>query len=71
LIVKNSWEDYNRVSLSFSYLMKSDRIIFMVSGDKKAEALEECVSGDYNPIQFPAQYIFHNFKNQFIYFVTN
>ena len=62
LRVKNSWEDYDRVSLSFSYLMKSDRIIFMVSGDKKAEALKECVAGDYNPIQFPAQYIFHNFQ---------
>jgi len=62
LRVSNSWEDYDRVSLSFSYLMKSDRIIFMVSGDKKAEALKECVAGDYNPIQFPAQYIFHNFQ---------
>ena len=65
--VKNSWESFERISLSFSYLMKSNQIIFLVSGSDKAEALKECLLGDYNPIQFPAQVIFKNYtKNIFI-----
>lgn len=67
LKVKNSWEDYERISLSFSYLMKSNQIIFMVSGEEKAEALRECVEGNYKPIKFPAQVMFKNYtKNMFI-----
>lgn len=67
LTVKNEWEDYERISLSFSYLIKSNQIIFLVSGSDKAEALKECLLGDYNPIQFPAQVIFKNYtKNIFI-----
>ena len=63
LRVKNSWENYDRISLSFSYLMKSNQIIFLVSGESKAKALEECLVGNYNPIQYPAQFIFRNYKN--------
>ena len=43
--------------------MKSKKIIFLVSGKDKAEALKECLVGDYNPIQYPAQFIFRNYKN--------
>jgi len=60
--VKNSWEDFNRISLSFNYLMKSDQIIFLINGGSKAEALKECLTGSYNPMQYPAQYIFHNYQ---------
>ena len=63
LKVKNSWEDYYRVSLSFDYLMKSKQIIFLVSGQNKAKVLKECLVGNYNPIQYPAQFIFRNYKN--------
>ena len=62
LKVKNSWENYHRISLSFSYLMKSNQIIFLVNGESKAKALKECLTGSYNPIQYPAQYIFHNYE---------
>ena len=62
LRVRNSWEDYDRVSLSFSYLMKSNQIIFLVNGESKAMALKECLIGSYNPIQYPAQYIFNNYE---------
>ena len=62
LKVKNSWEDYHRISLSFEYLMKSNQIIFLVNGESKAEALKECLVGSYNPIRYPAQYIFHNYE---------
>jgi len=61
--VKNSWEEYNRISLSFNYLMKSNQIIFLAKGENKAEAIKKCLTGSYNPIQYPAQYIFHNFQN--------
>lgn len=63
LKTNNEWEDFDRVSLSFNYLMKSDKIIFMVSGFEKAEALMKCLAGDYDPIQFPAQFIINNYNN--------
>ena len=63
LNVNNEWEDYNRVSLSFAYIMKSDQIIFFASGERKAKALKECLAGDYDPIQFPAQFIIKNYNN--------
>ncbi len=62
LKVRNSWENYHRVSLSFGYLMKSNQIVFMVSGEGKAKSLKECLVGNYNPIQFPAQFIFQNYN---------
>ncbi len=63
LKVKNSWENFYRVSLSFSYLMKSNQIIILANGIDKAKALKECLHGNYNPIKYPAQYIFQNYKN--------
>ncbi len=61
LKIKNPWESFERISLSFSYLMKSNQIIFLASGESKAEALAECIVGNYNPIQYPAQIIFQNY----------
>lgn len=61
---KNNWEDFYRVSLSFEYIMKSKEIIFIIAGLKKAKVLKECLMGIYNPIKYPAQYIFHNYKNK-------
>lgn len=61
LRVKNSCENYDRISLSFSFLMKSNQIIFLASGESKAKALEECIVGNYNPIEYPAQFIFQNY----------
>jgi 6-phosphogluconolactonase/glucosamine-6-phosphate isomerase/deaminase len=42
---------------------QSELILFVVSGKEKAEALRECIVGDYDPIQYPAQFIFHNYTN--------
>ena len=63
LEVKNTWENYNRISLSFGYLMNSNQIAFIVTGDSKSEAIKECLKGRYDPIQYPSQYIFHNYKD--------
>ena len=60
---KNESEDFDRISLTFSYLMKAEEILFLVNGEEKAEALRECLEGGFNPIKYPAQYIFKNYKN--------
>jgi len=61
--IKNDSEDFNRISLTFDYLMKAEEILFLVNGEEKAEALRECLEGRFNPVQYPAQYIFKNYKN--------
>ena len=63
LEVKNTWENYSRITLSFGYLMKSNQIAFIATGESKAEAIKECLKGRYDPIQYPSQYIFHNYKD--------
>ena len=60
---KNDSEDFDRISLTFNYLMKADEILFIVNGKEKAEALRECLEGRFNPVQYPAQFIFKNYKN--------
>ena len=60
---KNDSEDFDRISLTFNYLMKADEILFIVNGKEKAEALRECLEGRFNPVKYPAQFIFKNYKN--------
>lgn len=60
----NNWEDFDRISLTFNYLMKSEMILFLVSGKEKAKALKECLEGNFNPVRYPAQFIFQNYKNE-------
>ena len=60
---KNDSEDFDRISLTFDYLMKAEEILFLVNGKEKAEALRECLEGRFNPVQYPAQFIFKNYKN--------
>ena len=64
LKVKNSWEKFYRVSLSFNYLLKSQRIIFMITGEEKALALKKCIDSKYDPIKLPTQFILYNFINK-------
>ena len=61
---KNDSEDFDRISLTFDYLMKAEEILFLVNGKEKAEALKECLKGNFNPVQYPAQFIFHNYENE-------
>jgi len=60
---KNESEDFDRISLTFDYLMKAEEILFLVNGKEKAEALRECLEGKFNPVQYPAQFIFKNYNN--------
>ena len=43
--------------------MKAEVILFLVNGKEKAEALKECLEKNYKYFQYPAQYIFQNYKN--------
>ena len=63
LKTKNDSEDFDRISLTFNYLMKAEKILFLVNGGKKAKALRECLEGRFNPVKYPAQFIFKNYKN--------
>ena len=67
---KKEGEEFSRISLTFNYLMKSERIIFLIDGEKKARVLHECLEGEYNPLKLPAQYILHNYKNH-IHFICD
>ena len=60
---KNIGENFTRLSLTLSYLMSAKKIIFLASGKQKAEALNQCLNGPYNPEKYPTQYILKNYKN--------
>ena len=65
--ISNENESFERLSLSFYSLMKSQRIVFLVLGKAKRDALKIAISGDYNPEKYPAQRIIRNHKNIEIY----
>ncbi|SVD17126.1 uncharacterized protein METZ01_LOCUS369980, partial [marine metagenome] len=57
LKVKNKWESFTRVSLDLNFIKKSQTIIFLIFGKEKANTLKNILYGEYDPLQFPAQYI--------------
>lgn len=54
-------EPFGRVSLTFDYLCRARRIFFLVSGKEKANALAQCLEGDFRPGEFPAQMILQRY----------
>ena len=50
-------QNMHRVTLTHPVANNSKAIIFLASGDKKAEALKEVLNGDYNPDKYPSQII--------------
>lgn len=60
--IKNSNENFERISLTFDFLLKSEVIYFLISGKKKTEALSDCFNMPYDPIKRPAQFIFQNYS---------
>ena len=38
--------------------------MFLLKGKEKALALKECLIGKFDPVQYPVQYIFKNFKRK-------
>ncbi|SRR5579875_147605 len=46
-----------RVSLTLPVINNADRIMFMVSGEKKAEAVKQVLQGPSDPERYPAQLV--------------
>lgn len=64
IVIKNNHETFSRVSLTFSYLMKARRLLFLICGKSKAEAFSKCVYGNKIHEHFPSNYIFNNYKRR-------
>lgn len=47
--------DLWRISQTFPTILKSSNIMFLISGESKAEALKAVLEGDYNPDVYPSQ----------------
>ncbi len=59
-LVAASWvEKFNsyRITLTPAVLCNANRIIFLVSGEEKAETLKSVLEGEYQPERLPAQFI--------------
>ena len=54
-----------RISQTFSTILKSNNIMFVVSGESKAPALKQVLEGDYDPDTYPSQVIVHS-KHQHV-----
>jgi 6-phosphogluconolactonase len=46
-----------RVSLTMPVINNADRIMFLVSGEKKAEAVKNVLQGHSDPERYPAQLV--------------
>ena len=55
-------ELFPRISLTYNYLMKSNRLMFLISGEEKSSALRDCLEGRYDPVKYPIQYILFNYE---------
>lgn len=60
LLVKNNHEDFSRLSLSYEYLGRSKKIVFLITGAHKSEVLKAILEGDYKPEDYPIQYLLKN-----------
>ena len=63
LIIKNENEDFNRYSLSYKTILSSKKIIFLIKGENKQDALISILSNQKNYLQLPAQKIINEHEN--------
>ena len=64
IITKNKNESFNRISLTFNFLLKSKNLAFLLSGKEKFDILKFILNSDYEPLKYPVQYIFKHYKNK-------
>jgi len=67
-LVKKNTESFYRLSLSFSFLLRAKIIMFLISGRDKAEAVRNCLKGEYDPLQIPAQFLLHHHPGPISFF---
>tara|TARA_Y100000766_G_C18917304_1_gene613000 strand:- start:2342 stop:3031 length:690 start_codon:yes stop_codon:yes gene_type:complete len=67
IILKNPGETYSRFSLSFNTLMLAEKIIFIVLGENKINALNNIMSDHIDYLKYPAQKIIKEHHNVEIY----
>ncbi|MEO6589114.1 MAG: 6-phosphogluconolactonase [Pyrinomonadaceae bacterium] len=67
IVVVNWVEKLNTNRLTFTYptINNASNVIFLVSGESKAEALKEILEGEYQPEKYPAQAVKLNGGNLF------
>jgi len=66
--MKRDNESYYRITLSYSYIMESDEIVFLVIGDNKSEAIYNSLHSKYDPLRYPVQYIIKNYHRKITLF---
>jgi len=45
----------NRLTFTYPTINNASNVIFLISGESKAEALKEILEGEYQPEKYPAQ----------------
>ena len=66
-IIKNNGDDFKRFTLSYEFILSSNKIIFIVIGNNKSTALKNILIEEKNSKLYPAQEIIFNHKNIEIY----
>lgn len=62
LTCNNDAESFGRLSLSFTYLFRSEMIMLYVTGNNKLPILRRVLNGSYEPQSYPVQYILRNYN---------
>jgi 6-phosphogluconolactonase len=70
LVVPNYVEKLSaqRITLTAPVLQAANEVVFLVTGESKAPALQEVLEGKYNPEEYPAQ-LLRDAEGQVIWFV--
>ena len=69
--IKREDESYHRLTLTYSYLMDAEEIFFLAIGKNKSESIYNCIHSIYDPLKYPAQYIFKNYSNKISLFADS
>ncbi len=63
-VAKKNDESFYRLSMSFSALMKSSELLFLISGAEKSIMLRESLKDAYRPLKYPIQYLLKKFTRK-------
>ena len=66
-VIKNNNDNFKRFTLSYDFLLSSNKIIFLVIGNDKSKALRNILFAKKNSMLYPAQEFIYNHNNVEIY----